>query len=206
MNFFAIEIVTPPASLPITVADADKALAAAVVEECERGILWRAIVAQERRVVIDGPLPARIEIEPVTDIVSLTRYSVDDDAEEIPADEYNFVSRDPSGTIVVPLDGNGWPRPRRAVGSFTLTYFCGWQVTPETSPGAGDGVNEVPAAILFMIDRAVAFRRGSGVGDLSIGTLKISVADSYATDALPREITNIARGWAYRPGIFAARP
>ena len=57
-----------------------------------------------------------------------------------------------------------------------------------------------------MIDRAVAFRRGSGVGNIKIGSLEISVADSYSTDALPREITNIARAWAYRPGIIAARP
>ena len=37
MNLFVNEIVTPPALLPITVADADQALAAAVVEEIERG-------------------------------------------------------------------------------------------------------------------------------------------------------------------------
>ena len=55
-----------------------------------------------------------------------------------------------------------------------------------------------------MIDRATKFRAGSsGVGDIAIGSLKISVADSYSTDALPREITNIARkAWAYRPGLF----
>ena len=79
-----------------------------------------------------------------------------------------------------------------------MTYTAGWVVT--------DTENKVPAAILFMLDRAIAFREGSGgVGDVKIGSLEISVPDSYATDALPREITNIARAWAYRPGIFAAR-
>ena len=116
--------------------------------------------------------------------------------------DYMVVTRDPSGTIIAPHHRNGWPAAERSIGSFALTYECGWTVTPETAPGAGDAVNEVPAAILFMLDRAVAFRRGSGVGDLSIGTLKISVADSYRTDALPLAITNIARAWAYRPGLF----
>ena len=200
MSLFVSEIVTPPASLPLIATDA--ALAAAVVEEIERTILWRAVVRQERRILIDGALPSRIEIEPVTAITSLTRWTPDNDAEVIDAADYMYVSRDPAGTIIVPHHRDGWPAPERAIGSFQLDYEAGWQVTPESSPGAGDGVNEVPAAILFMIDRAVAFRRGSGVGDLSIGTLKISVADSYSTDALPREITNIARAWAYRPGLF----
>ena len=55
MNLFVSEIVTPAARLPITVSDT--ALARAVVEEIERAVLWRAIVSQERRIVIDGPLP-----------------------------------------------------------------------------------------------------------------------------------------------------
>ena len=51
------EIITPPAHLPVTVAAADMALAAAVVEEIEHGVLWRAIAGpQTRRIVIDGPL------------------------------------------------------------------------------------------------------------------------------------------------------
>ena len=73
MNLFVNEIVTPPAHLPITASDT--ALAAAVTEEIERTILWRAIVLQERRILIDGPLPSRLEIEPVTSIVSLTRWT-----------------------------------------------------------------------------------------------------------------------------------
>ena len=57
MNLFVSEIVTPPAHLPVTVAAADMALAGSVVEELERGFLWRAIVRQERRIVLDGSLP-----------------------------------------------------------------------------------------------------------------------------------------------------
>ena len=57
-----------------------------------------------------------------------------------------------------------------------------------------------------MISRAVAFRAGSGLGDISIGSLKLSVLDSYASDQLPKEISSIGRAYAYRPGLFSARP
>ena len=62
MSLFVSQIVTPPAHLPITTTD--EALAAAVVEEIERSVLWRAVVRQTRRIIIDGPLPPRIELEP----------------------------------------------------------------------------------------------------------------------------------------------
>lgn len=206
MSLFVNQIITAPEHLPVTVAAADEALTAGIVEELERSILFRGIVHQTRRILIDGNLPPRIEIEPTTSIVSLTRYTPDDDAEVIDPDDFMYVSRDPQGTIIAPHHRNGWPAAERAINSYALTYECGWRVTAETSPGAGDAVNDVPAAILFLLDRAVAFRRGSGVGNIKIGSLEISVADSYSTDALPREITNIARAWAYRPGIIAARP
>ena len=221
MNFFVNEIITPPSHLPVTVDSAQDALARAVVEEIERGVLWRAIVAQERRITIDGPLPPRLEIEPVTSIVSLTRWTparfpqrkargrsgagAEDAAAVIDADSYYSVTRDPGGTILAPAPGKNWPAPMRPIGSFALTYMAGWAVTPESAPGAGDAVDEVPASVRFMIERAIVFRAGSGLAGLSIGSLKINVADSYATDKLPREITNIARAWAYLPGIFAGR-
>ena len=56
MSLFG-EVVTPPAHLPVTVAAADMALGYAVVEELEKVHLWRAIVAQERRIRVNGPLP-----------------------------------------------------------------------------------------------------------------------------------------------------
>ena len=203
MSFFAYEIVTPPARLPITVVAAQTDLAAALVEEIERGVLWRGIVRQQRRILIDGPLPTRIEIEPVTAIVSLTRWITGDDCVVIPATTYNSVTRDPSGTIIAP--NSSWPAPERSIGSFALTYSCGWEVTPESSPGAGDSVNNVPASVRLMVEKAVAFRAGSGLAGFTIGSVKIDVADSYSTDQLPREIASIGRAYAYRPGIFAAR-
>ena len=64
------EIITPPRTLPVTVAAADQALAAAVVEEIERGgaVAIDCSCAQTRRItLIDGPLPPRIELEPVVE-------------------------------------------------------------------------------------------------------------------------------------------
>ena len=57
-----------------------------------------------------------------------------------------------------------------------------------------------------MIERAVSFRAGSGLGGFAVGSLKINVADSYETDRIPPEIASIGRAFAYRPGIFSARP
>ena len=206
MSFFAYEIVQAPAHLPVTVAATQHALAAAVVEEIERTILWRSCVQQQRRIVIDGPLPQILKIEPVTAIVSLTRWVAGDDYVVIPASTYNLVSSDPAGATIFPNPGMNWPAPARSIGSFAITYECGWTVTPESSPGSGDAVNEVPASIQLMVNRAIAFRAGSGLGDITIGSLKLSVADSYSTDRLPVAITSIGRAWAYRPGIIAARP
>ena len=57
-----------------------------------------------------------------------------------------------------------------------------------------------------MISRAVAFREGAGLGDISIGSLKLSFLDSYSSDQLPKEIASLGRFYQYRPGIFAAKP
>ena len=116
MNLFVSEIVTPPALLPITVSDTT--IARAVVEECEKLILWRAVVRQTRRIRIDGPLPSLIEIEPVNSIISITKWTPEDDAVVIAADSYHSVTRDPTGTLISPLPWAKWPAPERAIGSF----------------------------------------------------------------------------------------
>ena len=207
MNLFVTEIISPAAHLPVTVDAAQATLAAAVVEEIERAVLWRAVVRQTRRIIIGGPLPPRIELEPVSSVVSLTQWTPTDDAAVIDAARYDVVTRDPAGTIIAPAPGYDWPAPERSIGSFTLTYMAGWAVTPESAPLAGDGVNEVPASVQLMIERAVEFRAGSGgVGDIKIGSLDLSVPDSYATDLLPAAIASIGRAYAYRPGLFSARP
>ena len=204
MNLTVSSIVSPPAHLPISATD--EALAAAVVEEIERLILQRAIVSQSRKVTIDGPLDILLELEPTTAITSLTRWTPTDAAVVVDAGDYDVVTRDPSGTILSPSPGYDWPAPERSIGSFALTYMAGWTVTPESALDAGDAVNEVPASVRLMISRAISFRAGSGVGDLSIGSLKIGLADSYKTDRIPAEIAAIGRGYFYRPGLFVGRP
>ena len=194
MTFFSAEIVTAPARLPITATD--EALAAAVVEEIERGVLWRAIVSQKRRIVIDGPLPPHLEIEPTKAIV-ITRWTPTDDAAVIAATDYISVSRDPTGTIVIPAAGKTWPAPERSIGSFALTYMAGWEVS--------DTENHVPPTVKLLVEKAVAFRAGARLGDIKIGSLDVSVADSYSTDRLPNEIASIGRAYQYRPGLFVGR-
>ena len=204
MSLFLTEVVTPPAHLPVAVAAADEALAAAVTEELERVVLWRGIVSQTRRITVDGPLPARIEIEPVASL-TITRWTPTDDAEVIDAASYNFVSRDPLGTIIAPAPGYDWPSPQRSLDSFRMTYACGWQVSPESAPGAGDAVNNVPPSILLMIERAIVFREGPiGLQAIKTGPLDMPISAAYQTDRLPAAIQSIARAWNYRPGIFAA--
>ena len=204
MNLFFSELITPPAHLPVTVAAADQALGHAVVEELEKVHLWRAIVAQERRIRVNGPLPPYFEIEPLTGLTSITRWTEADAAEVIPAATYSHISSDPLGATIFANPGKAWPVPLRPFGSFSINYECGFTVTPESAPGAGDAVNEVPASIQFMVNRAIAFRAGSGLAGITIGSLTLGVAKSYSTDQLPREITSIGRSYAYRPGIFSS--
>ena len=199
MNLFSFELVTPPSHLPITVSAAQNSLALAVIDECERAILWRAIVRQERRVVVDGPLPACIEIEPVSTIVSLTQWTPTDAAEVVDTTTYSVVTRDPTGTVIAPAPGYDWPAPARTLGSFALTYMAGWEVT--------DTKNSVPASVKLMIERAIEFRAGgAGLGDIRISGLEMDKPDSYQTDQLPRALTDIARAFVYRPGLFIGRP
>ena len=178
MNLFVSEIVTPPTHLPVTVEAAQEALAGAVVDELERSILWRAIVSQERRIFLDGPLPRALELEPVSSVVSLTRWTPTDAAEVVAAATYHVITRQ-SGTTIAPAPGSAWPAPFRLHGSFALTYMAGWAVT--------DTSNKVPASVRMMVEKAIDFRAGSGLGDIEIGSLKMDVDESYKTDRLPRE-------------------
>ena len=161
---------------------------------------------QERRILIDGDLPELLELEPIVSITSLTMWTPTDDAAVIDEDSYSVSTRDPGGTVIAPAPGASWPAPDHQVGSFQLSYTAGFVVTPESAPGAGDGVNRVPFSVRLMISRAVDFRAGAGLGDIAIGSLKLSVLDSYASDQLPKEISSIGRAYAYRPGIFSSRP
>ena len=173
---FASQVVTPPTARPVTVAEAQEyaradsddaifeRLIAAVTLETERSVLWRAIVAQRRRLVVDAPLAPRLTLEPTTAIVSLTRWTDSDAVAVVPAEVYHASSSDPGGTVVSLRRGQVWPDAQRKTAAYELTYDCGW------------AVDRVPAAIQHMILTAVAAQyqnidpfAASGVRDLKSG-------------------------------------
>ena len=198
---FASEIVTPPAALPVTVAEAQAyaradsddtifaRLIAAVTLETERSVLWRGIVAQRRRLVVDAPLARRIELEPTTDIVSLARWTDADAAAVVPADTYHVETSDPAGTVVSLRRGARWPDAERRTAAYALTYDCGWPV------------DSVPEAIQHMILTAVAAQyqnidpfAASGVRDLKVGSVSLKAA-------IPPAVADLGRAYAYRATI-----
>ena len=198
---FASEIVDPPSSLPVTVteaqayarADSDDAiferLIAAVTLETERSVLWRAIVAQRRRLVVDAPLAPRLTLEPTTAIESLTRWTDTDAAEVVPEDVYHFSSSDPGGAVVSLRRGQVWPSAERETDAYALTYDCGWPV------------EDVPAAIQHMILTAVAAQyqnidpfAAAGVRDLEVGSVSLKAA-------IPPAVAALGSAYAYRQTI-----
>ena len=206
---FVSEIVTPPTALPVTVdeaqeyarADSDDAiferLIAAVTLETERSVLWRGIIEQRRRLVVDAPLAPRLTLEPTTAIVSLTRWTDADAAETVSADVYHVQSSDPGGTVVSLRRGKYWPEAVRETAAYALTYDCGWPVDRDADPV----VNDVPAAIQHMILTAVAAQyqnidpfAAAGVRDLKVGSVELKAA-------MPPAVAALGRAYAYRQTI-----
>ena len=198
---FASEIVTPPTSLPVTVSEAQgyaradsddtifERLIAAVTLETERSVLWRAIVSQRRRLVVDAPLARELTLEPTTDIVSLTRWTDADEAAVVSEDVYHAQSSDPAGTVVSLRRGQFWPDAERETAAYALTYDCGWPV------------DSVPTAIQHMILTAVAAQyqnidpfAAAGVRDLKVGSVELKAA-------MPPAVAALGRAYAYRATI-----
>ena len=159
MNFWNVEVVTPPTHLPVSVNVEQEDLARAVIDELERAVLWRAIVSQERKIEIDGPLPSRLELEPVSSIVSLTRWTPTDDAVVVDSASYHVVTRDPAGHRSSKLLRERRPGPNQSEISEASrsSTECGWEVS--------DVVNRRTA---FRFDTwssgAVSFRAGCWPG------------------------------------------
>ena len=103
--------------------------------------------ARAPRILIDGSLPARIELEPVTAIVSLTKAGHPGNAASvIDAASYSVVTRDPAGTVIAPAPGCHGPRPCVSSGASRLPTMAGWTVTPESAPLAGTRLTMSPPA------------------------------------------------------------
>ena len=207
---FSSEIVTPPTALPVTVAEAQEyartesddaifsRLIPAVTLETERSVLWRAIVAQRRRLAVDAPLARNLTLEPTTSIVSLTRWTGTDAVEVVPETVYHVESSDPGGTVVSLRRGSVWPGAERETAAYALTYDCGWEVDREATPA----VNAVPEAIQHMILIAVAAQyqnidpfAGSGLRNIKpVGSVDLQAA-------VPPAVAEIGRAYAYRQTI-----
>ena len=206
---FAGEIVTPPTAVPVTVAEAQEYARAdsddaiferlidAVTLESERSVLWRGIVAQQRRLVVDAPLAPRLTLEPTTSITSLTRWTDASASREVPDDVYHAVSSDPAGTVVSLRRGQVWPDAERESAAYALTYDCGWEVDREVDPV----VNKVPKAIQHMILAAVAAQyqnidpfAAAGVRELKVGSVALKAA-------IPPDVADLGRAYAYRQTI-----
>ena len=207
---FASEIVTPPSALPVTVDEAQayaqtdsddsifEKLIDAVTLETERSVLWRAIVAQRRRLVVNAPLARRLELEPTTSIESLTRWTDDDAAVVVSEDVYHVESSDPGGTVISLRRGQVWPDAEREIAAYALTYDCGWSVDREGDPE----VNDVPSAIQHMILTAVAAQyqhidpfSGSGLRKIKpVGSVDLQAA-------IPPAVADLGQAYAYRQTI-----
>ena len=195
MNVFVSEIITPPAHLPVTVAAADQALAAAVVEEIERGVLWRAIVRQERRILIDGFLPSQLELEPTTSIVSLTRWTPGNAAAVIDADSYSRSdqSRPRRDRHCARARLSHGPRPCVSSGASRLPTWRAGRSRRKPRSMLVTRLTNVPASVR-LDDRAG--NRVSGWKwtrrDITIGTLKQSASQI----AIRRTPTKHRPSWA----------
>ena len=136
-------IVTPPAALVVTVAEAKAFVPIgldctdAIVESIIRGAtadlenrLWdRAVLTQRIAVSLDGAPSRVIDLEPnITDLVSITRWTRDNAADEVDATSYSVGLAE---GFVEMLDA--WPSPARTRAAFTITYQAGW-LTPDDVP------------------------------------------------------------------------
>ena len=174
-------------------ADSNEALFERLIEavtlETERSVLWRGIVAQRRRLVVDANPGLRLTLEPTTSIVSLTRWTQADAVEVVPPETYHVSSSDPGGTVVSLRRGKFWPYAERETAAYALTYDCGWPVA------------DVPAAIQHMILTQVAAQyqnidpfASSGVRDLKVGSVVLKAA-------IPPDVAALGSAYAYRQTI-----
>ena len=206
---FVSEVVTPPSDLPVTVTEAQEyartesdsaiftRLIPAVTLETERSVLWRAIVSQRRRILLPAPLAPQINLEPISSLVSLTRWTDSDPVAVVSEDVYHVATSDPGGTVVSLRRGGFWPDAERQEAAYALTYDCGWSVEREVDPVE----NEVPDAIQHMILMAVAAQyqnidpfAAAGVRDLKVGSVELKAA-------IPPKVAALGRAYAYRQTI-----
>jgi len=147
-----IELVTPPATEPVTVAQAkaflrvvsadEDALLGVLVAAARRHVeevTGYALGVQTRRLVLDAfpasytlPLPA----PPLATVTSVTYLDSDGEEQTMPSEDYEVHIAGTPGAIYAP---DGWPLDAASVGHAStvrpggvrVTYTCGYSAVPE---------------------------------------------------------------------------
>lgn len=193
----APEVLTPPADRALAIADV-KAFAAtelsgqnaqfesfidAVTLDAEQRVLWRAIVAQERRVYVDY-LGGAVQLEPFR--------TTDADGTDAPPTVQvwgeNGVATDVDSSVFYTVPERGilalrrnmnWPRSERSYAPFSVTYWAGWDATA------------VPEAVKQLLVRMASYQFQNRGQDGQSGRVK-----------LPSSITAIGRGYSLRRPVM----
>lgn len=194
----AVEIVTPPAEEPITLAEAkahcrididdDDALLGSLIldarEWCER-YTRRALVTQTWRLHLDafppsvgihgGPL--QLPGGKVQSVTSVDYLDGDGDAQTLDAADYQLSSKDPQRpAFIVPAYGTSWPSTREVPDAVSVTYVAGY--------GAAAAVPQIfKSAMLLHVGYYYANREPMTFGTTGatpqiLGALETKLADA----------------------------
>ena len=118
------------------------------------------------------------------------------------------VTRDPAGTHhrASALVKTGPPQNDQSEILRSPTWRAG-RSRLKSRPSRMTRLTTVPASVRLMVERAVAFRDGSGLGDIAIGSLKLSTSHPPTTPTESRlRLPALAAPMPTDLGIFAARP
>ena len=188
----APEVITAPTELPVSAARvkaftptkvADSALEPlirAVTDEVERNVLWRAVVAQRRRVFLRCP-GREIEIEPFRNTTAAGSSSpptvqLYDEFNMATAVDASLYYQVPAEGIIALRRGKMWPKAERNVAPFSVSYWAGWDVA------------DIPSAITQMIIRAVVDQYA----------YRTTLSGKAPGVEIPRSIAAIGMGYSLR--------
>lgn len=173
-----LEVVTPPASEPVSLESAKLFLRLAADEtpsshpedslitawiKSARGQVerytGRRLVTQTLRLTLDSfPDDILLPVSPVQEIVSVTYVDGDGTTQTLAADQY-FLDDASSPPWLVRAAGSEWPTVEEVANAVRVTFVAGYDADvspPEEIP------QEYVAAMLALIGRSYAYREGGG--------------------------------------------
>ncbi|MFG6535552.1 hypothetical protein ACGYK5_17140 [Sulfitobacter sp. 1A16787] len=144
-----VKVTTPPAALPLLVADVKRGLridhheeneflaqcqAAAVAMIDGPDGIGCAMMAQTWTLALDGfPAMIRLPGDNVREVLALRYLGRDLEWHAIPAEDFRLVTtRDPA--VLVPAPGKSWPRPVDGIGTVEIEYTLGAEDRAQVSP------------------------------------------------------------------------